>query len=129
MGCIVIRPAAALLLLVLIGVAACGSETRSSSSSLPGGGEVHLREAVAGDATTIRVTNTDPLLQPGLGHERWLRIGSEWMQYHMPDVNKDEQEVRVRRSLRGIRAQAHGPSATCRVGAPTEPRDDPWGQK
>ncbi len=86
----------------------------------PGRGEFRLREPVAPDAVRIKVTNTDPLLVTNLGKQRFIKIGSEWLEYTLNDVDYTKNEVRVRRGRRGTKATAHQADSWCYVGLPAK---------
>lgn len=85
----------------------------------PGRGEFRLTDPLAADAVKILVTDTDPLLQPNLGKERWLKVGTEWMGYDVRDVDWEKKEVRVRRGQRGTKALSHPVDAWGYVGQPS----------
>lgn len=89
-----------------------------SSQFGPGRGELRLRENVPADALRIKVTDTDPLLATNLGKRRFLKIGSEWMEYSLADVDYIKNEVRVRRARRGTKAAVHVADSWCYVGLP-----------
>jgi prepilin-type N-terminal cleavage/methylation domain-containing protein len=84
----------------------------------PGRGEFSLREGCSADETMLNVGNTDLLLQPSLGKDRWMKVDNEWMHYEVRDVDYAKGRIRVRRAMRGTKKVAHDASAWCYVGTP-----------
>ena len=85
-----------------------------------GRGELRLTEMVPADAMRLKVDDTDKLMQPNLGNQRWLKVGAEWMAYELGDVDWEKGEVRVRRGQRGTQKMAHESGAWVYVGAPSQ---------
>ncbi len=84
----------------------------------PGRGEFTLREGCSADETMLKVSNTDILMQPSLGKDRWMKIDNEWVHYELRDVDFAKGQIRVRRGMRGTKKVAHDSSAWCYVGTP-----------
>jgi len=84
-----------------------------------GRGELRILEPLTADASKLKVSDTDILLQPNLGRERWLKIDGEWMSYDVRDVNWERKEVRVRRGGRGTKKSTHDTGAWAYVGTPS----------
>ena len=82
----------------------------------PGRGELRLQEGCTVDQTEIVVGNTDLLMQPNLGKERWIKIDREWMQYEVRDVDYTTGKVRVRRGMRGTKKEPHSAGDWCYIG-------------
>jgi hypothetical protein len=84
-----------------------------------GRGDLRLATGLDAEQNMVRVSETDTLLQPNLGVERWLKIDGEWMSFEVRDVNWDRREVRVRRGRRGTKKTTHDAGAWVYVGAPS----------
>lgn len=72
-----------------------------------GRGDTRLRTAVGKTASEIQLANVDKLLAPGLGRDRYLKIGTEWMRYRTVGVDYEKRTVRVERGMRGSKAVGH----------------------
>jgi prepilin-type N-terminal cleavage/methylation domain-containing protein len=84
-----------------------------------GRGELYLREDISADDTRIKVNDTDVLMQPNLGTDRWLKVGREWMRYRVRDVDYVGKTVRVARGQRGTKKRAHRSRDWGYVGLPS----------
>ena len=72
-----------------------------------GRGETRTLETLETSGRELRVHDIDLLIRPGPDQIRYLKIGAEWMRYHVDDVNYKEKKVRVHRAQRGTSKRLH----------------------
>jgi hypothetical protein len=80
---------------------------------------LRLNDLASADAAKLKVSDTDKLMQPGLGLERYLKINGEWMAYRIQDVDWEKGEVRVRRGQRGTTKASHPSGSWIYIGSPS----------
>lgn len=83
-----------------------------------GRGDTRLTASIGKDQREIQIENPDDLVQPGLGRDRYLKIGTEWMRYRSEYVNYEKRSVRVERGVRGTKAVDHPVDDWVYVGLP-----------
>ena len=81
-----------------------------------GQGELSLMESIDDSSSLIAIDDPDILLRPGLGRDRWLKIGGEWMSYATSSVDYVKKKVRVQRGQRGTKKQNHAAGSWVHVG-------------
>lgn len=70
-------------------------------------GDVDLMVGLGESDTRLTVSDPDRLLGSDLGTTRYLKIGTEWLEYDVGGVDPITREIRVRRGVRGTKALAH----------------------
>ena len=83
-----------------------------------GRGDTRLTASISDSAGRITVADPNALVTPGLGAVRYLKVGTEWMQYSVSTVNFATRQVTVQRGQRGSKSAAHDADAQVYVGQP-----------
>lgn len=86
-----------------------------------GQGELQLNEGLSGDTNKFRAFPANALFEPvGVADPRFLKIGTEWMEYDIASVDTVDNSVYVRRGARNSVKRAHENGAWIYVGLPDQ---------
>lgn len=86
-----------------------------------GQGALQLSENISGDITKFKAFPANALYEPvGASDPRFLKIGTEWMEYDIASVDTVDNSVYVRRGARNSAKQAHESGAWLYVGLPDQ---------
>ncbi len=83
-----------------------------------GRGETRTLDVLNTEDRELRVHDVDFLIRPGPDKIRYLKIGSEWMRYHVDDVEYQAKKVRVHRAQRGTSKFLHKEGSWIYIGNP-----------